>query len=118
MLKPRVHYHKNPPSCSEREIWWASIGVNIGHEIDGKNHFCDRPLLILRKTTRCSFIGIPLSTKLKDHPHYLHFEFKNRTQSALIAQIRLFDARRLNNRMGRLGDEEYEKIRNAVKQML
>lgn len=118
-LKPRIHHHKRPPTFNEREIWWASVGMNIGYEVDGKNKFFDRPLLVLRKITRYSFIGIPLSTKIKEeNPYYFGFEFKGRHQSALIAQIRLFDARRLNNLMGQLNDIEYEKIREEVKNLL
>jgi hypothetical protein len=33
----------------EREIWWCSMGVNIGDEEDGKNELFERPVLILRK---------------------------------------------------------------------
>jgi hypothetical protein len=33
----------------EKEIWWCSIGINIGDEQDGKNELFERPVLILRK---------------------------------------------------------------------
>jgi len=33
----------------EGEVWWTALGVNIGHEIDGKNEFCERPVVILKK---------------------------------------------------------------------
>jgi mRNA interferase MazF len=34
------------------DIWWASIGVNIGSEIDGKNSEFERPVLIIKKITK------------------------------------------------------------------
>ena len=37
------------PTIKERDIWWCSIGVNIGDEIDGKNELFHRPVLILKK---------------------------------------------------------------------
>lgn len=33
----------------EQEIWWCSLGENIGCEEDGKNELFERPVLILRK---------------------------------------------------------------------
>jgi hypothetical protein len=36
----------------EREIWWCSIGINIGFEQDGKNEHFERPVLVLRKFNR------------------------------------------------------------------
>jgi hypothetical protein len=26
------------PTFNDREVWWCSVGVNIGHEIDGKDN--------------------------------------------------------------------------------
>ncbi len=34
---------------SEREIWWAAIGHNLGDEEDGKGLDYTRPVLVLRK---------------------------------------------------------------------
>lgn len=33
----------------EREIWWCSIGINVGDEQDGKNERFERPVLVLKK---------------------------------------------------------------------
>ena len=33
----------------EREIWWCSIGFNLGDEQDGKNELFERPILVLKK---------------------------------------------------------------------
>ena len=33
----------------EREIWWCSLGMNVGVEIDGKNFRFERPVLIVRR---------------------------------------------------------------------
>ncbi len=50
------------PFFKEREIWWVSIGINIGHEEDGKGEQYSRPVLILKKFNKYTFSGIPLST--------------------------------------------------------
>ena len=33
----------------EREIWWCSIGINLGDEQDGKNELYERPVLVIKK---------------------------------------------------------------------
>lgn len=47
----------------EREVWWISIGINVGAEIDGKNELFERPVLIFRKVGREQFYGLPLTSK-------------------------------------------------------
>ena len=46
-LKLRIHLYKNLDSVyfRERQIWWASVGQNIGVESNGKNANFERPVL-------------------------------------------------------------------------
>jgi mRNA interferase MazF len=50
-----------PPLFREREIWWCSVGENVGMEISGKGAFFRRPVLVLRKLDAFTFIGAPLT---------------------------------------------------------
>jgi hypothetical protein len=45
--KEQLHAQHHTPTFQEREIWWCSVGVNIGHEMDGKNQFYNRPVLMV-----------------------------------------------------------------------
>src|SRR3977135_3027575 len=47
--KEQRHAQHHTPTFQEREIWWRSVGVNVGHEMDGKNQFYNLPVLIVRK---------------------------------------------------------------------
>ena len=47
--KEQLHAQHQTPTFQEREMWWCSVGVNIGHEMDGKNQFYNRPMLIVHK---------------------------------------------------------------------
>lgn len=60
----------------EREIWWRSIGTNIGTEEDGKNAHFERPVLVLRKFNRDIFLGLPLTSTRKDHRYHFHYRLK------------------------------------------
>ncbi len=40
----------------EGDVWWCSIGKNIGAEQDGKNEFFERPILIYKKFNQDQFL--------------------------------------------------------------
>ena len=49
-LKNKLHKKSHvAPYVSEGDIWWASIGENVGSEIDGKNSLFSRPVIIYKK---------------------------------------------------------------------
>lgn len=49
-LKMRIHSKEERIIYfNEREVWWASVGINIGNEVDGKNGYFERPVLVLKK---------------------------------------------------------------------
>ncbi len=112
--------HKTPEALyfHEREIWWVSLGVNIGFEEDGKNEYFTRPVLILKKFSKNVFVGIPLSTTKKEGRYYFKFCFLENESTALLSQIRLFDTRRLKDKMGKLEGVVFQKIRKEVKELL
>ena len=60
----------------EREIWWCSLGVNVGHEEDGKNEQFERPALILKKWSNKTVIILPMTTKTKKISTTLLFSTK------------------------------------------
>jgi mRNA interferase MazF len=50
----------------EKEIWWCSIGMNVGSEVFGKGHDYTRPVLVINAEGSESFIGIPLTSNIKN----------------------------------------------------
>jgi len=107
------------PTFKEREIWWCSIGLNVGHEENGKGDEFHRPVLIVRKFNKRLFWGVPLTTQIKDSKHYHQFYFNNKKQCAMLTHLRLLDVSRLNeNKMGRLAEKEFQAIRQDLKSYL
>jgi len=45
-LKKELEERTNMPSFHEGDVWWCSVGLNIGPEIDGKNVTAERPVCI------------------------------------------------------------------------
>ncbi len=110
-LKKSVDKREGLPSFKERDIWWCSIGLNVGHEENGKNAAFHRPVLVVRKFNNRLFWGVPLTSQIKDNKHYHNFTFLGRPQCAMLTQLRLFDVSRFGEKMGRLAEKEFKAIR-------
>ncbi|MBP6931255.1 MAG: type II toxin-antitoxin system PemK/MazF family toxin [Candidatus Pacebacteria bacterium] len=95
----------------EKEIWWCSIGMNVGSEVYGKGDDYTRPVLVINAEGSESFIGIPLTSKVKNRKYSCIIKTDDGIlHTALVYQIRSFDKRRLTERKYILSDEEYSKI--------
>lgn len=116
--KKNIHADVHELYFYEREVWWCSVGVNVGYEEDGKNGNFARPVLVLRKFSKDVFVGIPLSTTNKTGKYYFQFELLGKSSTALLSQIRLFDSKRLVDKMGKVSKSSHESIREAVKSIL
>ncbi len=116
-LKKKIDL-RNGPIFAECEIWWCSLGINIGHEENGKNELFNRPILVVRKFNRHIFLGIPLTTKIKNNRFYYRFIFRGKIQCAMLSQIRVWESRRLTNRIGEISLKELEIIRKEIKKII
>lgn len=105
-LKSWIDDRIHRPYFYEGEIWWASLGTNVGVEIDGKNEDVERPVFILKKFNNQSFCAIPMTSKEKDNPYHYIYSFEDTKFTLVLSQIRLLDARRLRRRITVLPKEE------------
>ena len=113
-LDKRIHI----PFVNERDVFWCSIGINIGDEENGKNELFSRPVLVLKKFNKNLFWGIPMSTKNKDNKYYIAVNFNDNISSMMISHLRLFDNKRLIKRIGILHKLEYSKIIQKIIDLL
>lgn len=119
-IKIQLKEDKNNLYFQEREVWWASIGVNIGHEEDGKNKRFERPVLILKKFNKHLILIIPLSSKVKRGKFY-YYKFSSNNRyfiSAMICQIRLISSKRLFRKMGKVGNDDFNEIKRRILKFL
>lgn len=117
-LKTQLNNHPATPTFAEREVWWCSIGLNIGHESDGKSDLYSRPVLIVRKFNRQLFWGIPLSTQVKESPYYHPITFKGQQQSLMLSQLRLWESSRFTRKMGQIPKEEFSEVKEKLRALL
>jgi len=106
------------PLFQEREIWWCSIGQNIGHEEDGKNQLFERPVLIFHKFNNEMFWGVAITSKEKYGKYDYLFSFRGRKRTLLLSQLRIFSAQRLIRRIGKIKMAKFIRIRNAYIELL
>ena len=47
-IKQDIEKNKKSLYANQREVWWCSIGINVGSESCGKNELFERAVLILK----------------------------------------------------------------------
>jgi mRNA interferase MazF len=117
-LKKNLQKIENKLFFHEREIWWCSIGVNLGFEQDGRSDTFERPVLIVRKFNQDIFLGLPLTSALKTGPYYQKVKYEGREYNIVLSQIRLFDSKRLQRKIRILPKNEFENIVELFKKIL
>jgi mRNA-degrading endonuclease toxin of MazEF toxin-antitoxin module len=117
-LKQQLQVRKDAPIFQQQEIWWCSVGMNIGHEADGKSKLYSRPVLVVRKFNRHIFFGVSLTSRIKENPYYHRIHFLGNEQCVMLSQLRLWESRRLLNRMGKLPDNQFNAVRAALQNLL
>ncbi len=106
----------------ERDIFFLSMGQNIGYEQNGKGENFVRPIIILKKITNHMFIGVPLSSQIKEGNWFFKFEFKMKNKIskniAILPQIKMFSSKRLLNKIGVIKIEEFKKLKDEIKKFI
>lgn len=111
--KKEVNNRTDQTLFHEREIWWCSLGLNIGFEQDGKHDNFERPVLILRKWSKNTFVGLPLTTTLKTGSYFFDLFVNNENSVALLSQSRTLDKRRLLRKMGTFSRAKFGELRES-----
>jgi len=117
--KEEVDKTINRPFFHQREIWYCSLGVNVGFEQDGKGKDFLRPVIVFKKFNNAVFFGIPLTHAKKNKPFYFSFSFGEHKDSvAVLSQMRLIDARRLSHKIGEISEKDFVMLTEKLKALL
>lgn len=116
-LKYILHVQNSLPKVKENEVWWCSLGENVGTEINGKGELFSRPILIYRKLGLFQFLGISLSTQKHNGTWFVNFRFKNKEQYASLNQIRVINISRLQERMGMIDKSDMRKVVDGFRRL-
>jgi mRNA interferase MazF len=97
----------------EGEIWWCAIGLNIGEEVFGKGAGFMRPVLVFRRLTENSFLGLPLTGSEKTGSWYVPITLPSRRSSIMLNQARIIDKKRLQRRITTVDTLVFKSIKDA-----
>ena len=99
-----------------KEVWWLSIGLNVGVEEDGKNNNFERPVLVVKVFNRQCFLGIPITSADKSNKKYYFSVIHNRKKFFLIlSQIRLFSTKRLSRIIYKVDNQNFLRIKKVLR---
>ena len=103
------------PFFHEGDVWWIRLGKNIGYELDGKSSEFTRPVIVIKKYNRYSFLALPLTTSQKPSPYRLPVGIVGGKQSfATLSQLRNIDSKRLVKKIARVSQRALEIIKKEA----
>ena len=116
-VKTELHFAAVPRTVREGEVWWCSVGENVGVEINGKQDLFLRPVLVLKKLSRFGFMGVPLTSQPHEGSWYVPFMFKDKEQNAVLVQARVLSVYRLRRKMGEVPNTDLELIKDGFRRL-
>ena len=118
-IKKQVDGRGLPRFYHPREVWWCSLGVNIGFEQDGTSSQYQRPVLIIRAFNRHVCLIVPLTTSAKKNKYHVSLGMiEDKEAFAIISQLRLIDTKRFTDRLVVIDKKIFEQIKNTVRSLI
>ncbi|MEK7117354.1 MAG: type II toxin-antitoxin system PemK/MazF family toxin [Patescibacteria group bacterium] len=115
-LKVKIHLSERKVYPKVREIWWVSIGQNIGVEINGKNENFERPVLVIKVFNNLSVLVAPISSAVKEDKYCIQFINENGEKNVInMSQIRSMSTKRFIRKVGNLKIEDFEKVKGLFR---
>lgn len=103
--KERILYIK------EREIWWCTLGVNIGKEIDGKHDIFERPVLVIKVLSKETFFVLPLSTKGTISRDHFRIVTEKMQSYVKLSQAKIVSCKRFSRKVDTVSKKTFEEIK-------
>lgn len=110
-LKTRLDERKRIPIFHEGEIWWCSLGINVGVEADGKNLYFERPVLVVRKFNSEMLWALPLTSKMKRGRFYYSMSINGIVETVILSQIKTLSSKRLQRPFGKVDIDTLKRVK-------
>ena len=109
---------EEPLFFKQGEIWWVNLGLNVGFEMNGKGEEYMRPVVILKKYNKYSFLALPLSTSQNINDYRVSIGVVDGKKAvANLSQLRNIDSRRLINKVGHVEEGLFKEIKEKTSQI-
>ncbi|MCF7834200.1 MAG: type II toxin-antitoxin system PemK/MazF family toxin [Candidatus Pacebacteria bacterium] len=99
---------------NERDIWWCSIGLNIGSEQDGKNELFERPVLVIKKFNKKVCWVLPITRKNKEGYYYHVLDYNFEKSFVILSQLRLISTKRFTRFIRKISSDQFEIIKGKL----
>lgn len=116
--KIKIHLSEKIVYFKERQIWWVALGQNVGSEQNGKHENFERPVLVLKKYNADMFLAVPTTSKTKNGAYRYVVKTENNDIVINFSQMRTLGRKRLIRPVGDISKEEFEKIKQCIKNSL
>lgn len=111
-LKFKIHLSEREVYPKTREIWWASLGQNIGVEVNGKNDNFERPVVVIKVFNNFGMLVAPISSTIKEGKYFINFVNNDGRKNIInMSQIRSISHKRFIRKIGELSVEDFEKLK-------
>lgn len=98
-----------------REIWWCSLGANVGVETDGKNENFERPVIVMRVYNTQSMLVLPLTSKERNDRFHHKIATAQKESWVKLTQARVVSNKRLLRKVDVLGQKDFEELQDIWK---
>ena len=117
--KKKTEYSAKNILPNKRQVWWLSIGLNVGVEEDGKNNNFERPVLVVKVFNRQCFLGIPITSADKSNKkYYFPITYNEKKFFLILSQIRLFSVKRLSRKIYKMNSVDFLQIKEELKKVI
>lgn len=104
--------------CKSREIWWCSLGINVGAETCGKNELFERPVLVLMVYNQQSILIAPLTSKPKDGKFYQKINYEGICGWVILSHARTISPKRLQRKLAVLDKYQFEDVAKRLLEIM
>lgn len=117
-LKIKIHLNERVFYFRDREVWWTSLGANIGFEQNGKNEAYERPVLVFKKFGKEMLWALPLTRKNKVGRFYFDLKPAGFDSRIILSQLRLISSKRLVRKIGIIPNGMFSQIEQLIKELI
>lgn len=117
-IKTNIEQKENRIHFQIRDVFFCSIGENVGFEQDGRGEEFLRPIVVVKKFNNEIFLGVPLTKTDKKGKYYFPFNLNEEKSVAILSQVRLFDSKRMKYKIGMINEKDFTTLKEKIRQLL
>jgi mRNA-degrading endonuclease toxin of MazEF toxin-antitoxin module len=109
-LKKEIQNRGEHTYAYPREIWWCSLGINVGAEVDGKNENFERPVIVLKVYNKETMLVLPITSKEKNDRFHHMIQTEQKTVWVKLTQPRMISNKRLLRKVDVLDQDSFKTL--------